>query len=312
MWVLFAFGSAIFAGITAILAKYGIRDTDSNLATAIRTVFVLLFAWLMVFIVGSQNQLSTISSHTLLFLILSGLATGASWLFYFKALQMGSVSKVTPIDKSSLLMTMLLAMIFLDEGITALKMVCMILIGVGTWLMIQKDSEENPTPDHGAENDSPTPGQAGAGGPDEPVNNQSGRWMLYAFLGAVFAALTSILGKIGIQGVESNLGTAIRTVVVLVMAWVIVFLTGKQRALRQIDRRSWLFLILSAFATGASWLCYYRALQDGPASVVAPIDKLSIVVTVFLSYLFFKEKLSTRGWVGLGLIVAGTLLLLTA
>ena len=164
MWVLFAFGSAIFAGITAILAKYGIRDTDSNLATAIRTVFVLLFAWLMVFIVGSQNQLSTISSHTLLFLILSGLATGASWLFYFKALQMGSVSKVTPIDKSSLLMTMLLAMIFLDEGITALKVVCMILIGVGTWLMIQKDSEENPTPDHGAENDSPTPGHAGAGG----------------------------------------------------------------------------------------------------------------------------------------------------
>ena len=308
MWVLFAFLSALFAGITAILAKFGIRKTDSYVATAIRTVFVLLFAWMMVFVVGSQGQINQISSRSLLFLVLSGLSTGASWLFYFKALQIGDINKVTPIDKSSLVLTMLLAIIFLGESVTWLKVLCMVLIGIGTWLMIQKKALKTTQP---AEVNTLEPGRAELTSPVEPSPGVSGKpWMLYAVGSAVFAALTSILGKVGIQGVESNLGTAIRTIVVLVMAWVIVFITRKQSTIKSIDKRSWIFLILSAVATGSSWLCYYKALQDGPASVVAPIDKLSIVVTVGLSYLFFKEKLSRQALLGLGLIVAGTLLLL--
>ncbi|HNX45302.1 MAG TPA: EamA family transporter [Anaerolineaceae bacterium] len=308
MWILFAFLSALFAGITAILAKFGIRKTDSYVATAIRTVFVLLFAWLMVFVVGSQGQINQISSRSLLFLVLSGLSTGASWLFYFKALQIGDINKVTPIDKSSLVLTMLLAIIFLGESVTWLKVFCMVLIGIGTWLMIQKKAPKVTQP---AEASLLEPSQAELTSTGELLPEVRGKpWMLYAVGSAVFAALTSILGKVGIQGVESNLGTAIRTIVVLVMAWVIVFITRKQNTIKSIDKRSWIFLILSAVATGSSWLCYYKALQDGPASVVAPIDKLSIVVTVGLSYLFFKEKLSRQALVGLALIVAGTLLLL--
>ena len=308
MWILFAFLSALFAWITAILAKFGIRKTDSYVATAIRTVFVLLFAWLMVFVVGSQGQINQISSRSLLFLVLSGLSTGASWLFYFKALQIGDINKVTPIDKSSLVLTMLLAIIFLGESVTWLKVFCMVLIGIGTWLMIQKKAPKVTQP---AEASLLEPSQAELTSTGELLPEVRGKpWMLYAVGSAVFAALTSILGKVGIQGVESNLGTAIRTIVVLVMAWVIVFITRKQNTIKSIDKRSWIFLILSAVATGSSWLCYYKALQDGPASVVAPIDKLSIVVTVGLSYLFFKEKLSRQALVGLALIVAGTLLLL--
>ena len=306
MWILFAFLSALFAGITAILAKFGIRKTDSYVATAIRTVFVLLCAWLMVFVVGSQGQINQISSRSLLFLVLSGLSTGASWLFYFTALQIGDINKVTPIDKSSLVLTMLLAIIFLGESVTWLKVFCMVLIGIGTWLMIQKKAPKVTQP---AEASLLEPSQAELTSTGELLPEVRGKpWMLYAVGSAVFAALTSILGKVGIQGVESNLGTAIRTIVVLVMAWVIVFITRKQNTIKSIDKRSWIFLILSAVATGSSWLCYYKALQDGPASVVAPIDKLSIVVTVGLSYLFFKEKLSRQALVGLALIVAGTLL----
>ncbi|MFZ3152045.1 MAG: EamA family transporter [Anaerolineaceae bacterium] len=285
MWIFFAFGSALFAGITAILAKRGIKNTDSNLATAIRTVVVLAFSWLMVFIVGSQSTIGDISTKTLVFLILSGLATGASWLFYFKAMQLGDVNKVTPVDKSSTILTMLLAVIFLGEPVTLTKVVGAVAIGIGTYMMIEKKQVS---------------GEKKSYGP----------WFLYAALSAVFASLTAILGKVGIQGVESNLGTAIRTVVVLIMAWVIVFITKKQGEIKNIDRKSWLFLILSGFATGGSWLCYYRALQDGPASVVVPIDKLSIVITIAFSYFFLKEKLSRKALAGLVLIVAGTLILL--
>lgn len=285
MWIVFAFGSALFAGLTAILAKVGIRSTDSNLATALRTVVVLAFSWVLVFLQGSWHGLGQISARTLLFLILSGLATGASWLCYFRALQLGDVNKVTPIDKASTVLTMLLALLFFHEPITLLKALCIVLIALGTWLMIQKK-----------------PGSAA---------RASGRgWMLYAFASAVFASLTSILGKAGIENIDSNLGTAIRTIVVLLMAWVVVFATGKQRGIRQIDRTSWIFLILSGFATGGSWLCYYRALQLGPASVVVPIDKLSILVTIAFSWVVFKERLGRRAGVGLALIVAGTLLLL--
>ena len=284
MWLLFAFGSALFAGLTAILAKCGIRNTDSNVATALRTGVVLVFSWLMVLVVGAQSEIRDISAKVLIFLILSGLSTGISWLCYFKALQIGDINKVTPIDKSSTVITMLLAFIFLREEITGLKFISMVLIGIGTYLMIQKKETQEKAEDK--------------------------KWLLYAVGSAVFASLTSILGKIGIQDVNSNLGTAIRTAVVLVMAWIVVFVTGKQDTVKDIDRKSWLFLILSGFATGGSWLCYYRALQTGPASVVVPIDKLSILVTIAFSYIVFHEKLSLKSGTGLLFVVVGTLALL--
>lgn len=291
MWVVFAFGSALFAGLTAILAKCGIKNTDSNVATALRTVVVLAFSWIMVFVVGAQGGIAEISSKTLIFLILSGLATGASWLCYFRALQLGDVNKVTPIDKSSTVLTMLLAIIFFGEGITVIKVGAMILIAVGTFLMIQKKKTDNQSKIH---KDSK---------PDK-------RWLIYAFGSAVFASLTAILGKIGIENINSNLGTAIRTVVVLIMAWVVVFIQGKQHTVKTIDKPSWLFLGLSGIATGGSWLCYYRALQTGPASVVVPIDKLSILVTIAFSYIVFKEKLTLKSGIGLVLIVGGTMMML--
>ena len=285
MWILFAFGSAFFAGVTAILAKCGIRQTDSHVATVVRTVVVLLFSWIMVFLVGSQGDIPAVDAKTWAFLVLSGLATGASWLCYFRALQLGDINKVVPIDKSSTVLTMVLAFLFLQEGLTWLKAASMAAIAAGTYLMIQKKAT----------------GQEKAG---------RRAWLLYALLSAVFASLTAILGKVGIEGVESNLGTAIRTGVVLVMAWVVVFVTGKGQEVRRIPRRELGFLCLSGLATGASWLCYYKALHDGPASVVVPIDKLSILVTIAFSYFVFHERLTRRGAAGLCLIVAGTLAML--
>lgn len=285
MWLAFAFGSAVFAGVTSILAKCGIRKTDSTVATAIRTIVVLIFSWLMVFVVGSQDQLRVLNGRTLLFLVLSGLATGASWLCYFRALQLGDINKVVPIDKSSTVLTILLAWVFLREEITAPKAAGVVLIAIGTLLMLEKK--------------------------DAAAPKAKGRsWLLYAVGAAVFASLTSILGKIGITGVESNLGTAIRTGVVLIMAWVMVFAAGKQRAVREISGRELGFICLSGLATGASWLCYYRALHDGLASVVVPIDKLSILVTVAFSGVVFRERLTKRAAVGLAGIVLGTFVML--
>ena len=284
MWIIYAFGSAFFAGITAILAKIGIKNTDSNLATAIRTIVILVFSWLMVFIVGSFNTISNLTMKTIIFLILSGLSTGLSWLCYFKALQLGNVNKVTPIDKSSTILTMILAMIFLNEEITLLKIVSIILIGIGTYMMIEKKKDDKVASDN--------------------------KWLFFAIGSAVFASLTSILGKVGIEGVESNLGTAIRTIVVLVMAWIVVFVTRKQTEIKNIDKKSWKFLIFSGLTTGLSWLCYYKALQDGQASIVVPIDKLSILITIAFSYFYLKEKLNKKSVTGLIGTVVGTLLLL--
>lgn len=285
MWVLFAFASAFFAGVTSILAKIGVKDVDSHVATAIRTIIVLIFSWIMVFIIGSQSTIVNIDGKTFLFLILSGLSTGGSWLCYFKALQLGDVNKVVPIDKSSTILTMILAFIFLNEKITINMVIGIIGIAIGTYLMIQKKEKA-----------------------EKIVKRKA--WLIYALLSALFASLTSILGKVGIENVESNLGTAIRTIVVLVMAWIIVFAAKKQRDIKKIDKRSLIFLILSGVATGASWLCYYKALQDGLASIVVPIDKLSILVTVLFAYIFLKEKLSKKSLLGLILIIVGTLLLL--
>ena len=274
MWILYATGSAFFAGITSILAKCGIKKTDSDVATAIRTIVVLLFSWLMVLVAGSGSGIGEIDGKTMLFLVLSGIATGASWLCYFRALQVGDVNKVVTIDKSSTVLTIFLALIFLREGLSIGKAVAVILIGAGTMLMITKKEGET---------------------------NQQGEkkeWMLYA-----------ILGKIGIEGVDSNLGTAIRTTVVLVMAWMMVGITGKHHQVKELKKKELIFIVLSGLATGASWLCYYRALQEGLASVVVPIDKLSILVTILFSWIVFHEKLSKKAAWGLVCIVVGTLLL---
>ena len=288
MWIMFAFGSAAFAGLTSILAKCGIKKTDSTAATAIRTIAVLAFSWLMVFIVGSQSEITSISLKSWVFLILSGIATGASWLCYFKALSLGDINKVVPIDKSSTVLTIILALIFFGEEITPVKLAAIVLVAVGTFLMIQKRETKASSGEKG----------------------KSAGWLIYALLSAVFASLTSILGKIGIDNVESNLGTAIRTAVVLLMAWMMVFITNKQSSVKQIDKKELCFILVSGVATGASWLCYYKALQDGPASVVVPIDKLSILVTVAFSYIVFKEKLSVKSLVGLIMIVVGTLMMI--
>lgn len=284
MWIWFAFGSALFAGVTAILAKCGIKDTDSTVATAIRTIVVLIFSWIMVFVVGSQNQISSISGKTLLFLVLSGSATGASWLCYFRALQLGNINKVVPIDKSSTILTLILAFLLLKEPISLAKGLGIVLIAIGTFLMIEKK---------------------------DVVEHEEGRgWFLYACGSAVFASLQAILGKVGITGVESNLGTAIRTIVVLVMAWIMVAMSGKAKEVRKVPKKELGFICLSGIATGGSWLCYYKAMHEGPASLVVPIDKLSILVTIAFSYIVFHEKLSKRAALGLIGIVAGTLVML--
>lgn len=287
MWILYAVLSSFFAGLTSILAKIGINKTDSTVATAIRTIVVLLFSWIMVFIVGSQTTIGEIETKTLVFLILSGLATGASWLCYFKAIQIGNINKVVPIDKSSTVLTIILAFIFLGEKISGLKILAVILIAIGTFLMIDIKR-----------------------GTKFFSKDASNSWFIYAALSAIFASLTAILGKIGIQNIESNLGTAIRTIVVLLMSWMMVFVQGKQGKIKHIESKELLFIILSGFATGGSWLFYYKALQDGLASVVVPIDKLSIVFTMLFSYIVFGEKLNKKTFSGLVFVIIGTLLMI--
>lgn len=280
MWVLFAFGSALFAGLTSVLAKTGVKTTDSDVATAIRTCVVFVFSWLMVFVVGSQNSITDIDLHTWIFLILSGISTGASWLCYYKALKMGDINKVVVIDKSSTVISMIFAIVFLGEHFTFVTVLCIAAIAFGTFLMVYKKSQKS-------------------------TKNKS--WILWATLSAVFAALTSVLGKVGVQNIDSNLGTAIRTFIVLIMSFLIVFIKQKQSYIKSVPKKELLFLCLSGIATGTSWLCYYKALKDGLVSVVVPIDKLSILVTVVFSYFVFKEKLSKKSLFGLALIVVGTI-----
>ena len=284
IWIIAAVLSAVFAGLTSILAKCGIKKTDSDLATALRTIVVLAFSWIMVFVVGSQNTITEIGGTSIIFLILSGLATGASWICYFKALSLGDINKVVPIDKSSTVLTVLLAIIcFGETSNLPAKLIATAILAAGIFLMVEKKQSEQ--------------------------KSESKSWMIYAALSAVFAALTSILAKAGITGVESNLGTAIRTGVVLIMAWAIVLAKGKQKALIRMDKKELLFIALSGIATGASWLCYYYAIQNGIVSVVVPIDKLSILVTVIFSYFVFNEKLSKKALLGLSLMVVGTLIM---
>ena len=284
MWILMAILSAVFAGLTSILAKCGIKKTDSDVATALRTVVVLVFSWIMVFIVGSYNSIGDIGLTSLIFLVLSGLATGASWICYFKALSMGDINKVVPIDKSSTILTVLLAIICFGETSNLwMKLLATLILAVGIFLMVEKKIT------------------------DKVASGKS--WMIYAIFSAIFAAATSILAKVGISGVESNLGTAIRTGVVLIMAWIIVFARKKHVQLAYLDKKELLFICFSGIATGASWLCYYYAIQNGIVSVVVPIDKMSILVTVTFSYFVFKEKLSKKAFLGLALMLTGTLLM---
>lgn len=282
MWLVMAVLSAVFAGLTSVLAKCGIKKTDSDVATALRTVVVLAFSWIMVLIVGSYGSIVSIGAKSLLFLVLSGFATGASWICYFKALSMGDINKVVPIDKSSTILTVLLAIIcFGETDNLAVKLIGTTLLAVGIFLMIEKKQSE--------------------------AHGENKSWMIYAVLSAVFAALTSILAKVGISGVESNLGTAIRTAVVLIMAWVVVFAKGKHTQVKTLDKKELVFIGFSGLATGASWLCYYYAIQNGVVSVVVPIDKMSVLIAVGFSFFVFKEKLSVKAVIGLGLMLAGTL-----
>lgn len=284
MWLVMAVLSSVFAGLTSILAKCGIKKTDSDVATAIRTIVVLAFSVLMTFITGAFQDLHLITAKSILFLILSGLATGASWICYFKALSMGDVNKVVPIDKSSTVLSVLLAVIFFQETNNLfVKLIGTLLLAVGIFLMVEKQKST--------------------------VVHEKRQWVVYAVLSAVFASLTSILAKIGIENVDSNLATTIRTCIVLIMAWLIVFAKGKQNQIKKIDKKELLFICLSGIATGASWLCYYYAIQNGIVSVVVPIDKLSVVVSILFSYIVFKEKLSKKAFAGLCLMVAGTLLM---
>ena len=284
MWISMAILSAFFAGLTSILAKCGIKKTDSDVATALRTIVVLVFAWCMAFVAGSAGMVTNISTKSFLFMVLYGIATGAAWLCYFKALSLGDVNKVVPIDKSSTILSVLLAMVLFQEtGQLAAKLVGIVLLAAGTYLMIEQKGRS--------------------------IKSKNSRWLVYAVLSAVFAALTSILGKVGISGVESNLGTAVRTGVVLLMAWGIVFLKGKQGQVKSVDKKELAFIVLSGIATGASWLCYYNAIQNGIVSVVVPIDKMSILVTVLFSYVVLKEKLSKKSFAGLCLMAIGTLVM---
>ena len=284
MWVLLAFGSALFAGLSSVLAKCGIKKTSSEVATAIRTAIVLCMAFLMTLIVGSLGDFGKISPKSWIFLVLSGISTGVSWLCFFKALELADVNKVVPVDKTSTVLTLIFAMVFFRESVNVWKIVSVLAICVGTFLMIERKGL---------------------------VESRSGKgWFLFACLSAVFASLTSIWGKVGIDGVESNLGTLIRTFIVLLMSFLVVTVTKKGKEIKRISRRDLLFIVLSGLATGASWLCYYRALKDGVTTVVVSVDKLSMLVTVGFSVFILKEKLSVKGLIGLFLIVAGTIALI--
>jgi len=288
-WLIFASGAAIFAALTTVLAKIGLKNVDSHLATAIRTVVVLAFAWLMVFIVGSQSEIFTASGRSWVFLVLSGLAAGGSWLCFFRALQLGSVNQVVSIDKSSTIMTMILAIIFLGEPMGMVTVAGMGLMAIGTWLMLEK--------------------QKASGSHSQSFADKSRKsWLFFALLAAVFASLTAILGRVGIADIEANLGTAIRTMAVVPMSWLMVLITKGHTRITSIDRKSWMFLLLSGVATGASWLLFYRALQLGSASLVVPVDKLSIVLTMGFARVFLGERFSWRSLAGLVLLTVGTLL----
>ena len=281
MWIIFALLAAFFAGITTIFSKIGVNNVDSTLATSLRTAIILIFNLLVVLFIGSFNEINKLDFKIIIFLILSGITTALLWLSYFKALQLCDVNKVTPIDKTSIVLTLLLSSLFLNEKITIIKIISMVLILIGTFLMTNIKAKK--------------------------CDN---KWLIYAILTAIFTSLATILGKIGIKDIESNFGTLIRTIIVFIIIWSIVFIKGKHKEIKVINKKSWLFIFLSGITTGLSWLCYFKALQGGEASIVFPIEKLSIVVAIIFSCIFLKEKINKKSILGLILIVVGTLLLI--
>lgn len=289
MSIILALLAALFASFTAILAKIGIEKVDSNLATAVRTVVVVIMAYLMVAITGQTDSIFNISMKSYIFLILSGLTTGMSWLCFFKAIQIGDVSKVVPIDKASVVLTILLSFIILGEPATAFVVSGGIIISIGTFVLIGKEKKNDRKKKKG-------------------FNTKS--YIFLAVLSAVFAALTNILAKIGIEDVDSNVATFIRTVVIILFAWGIVFFQGTFKELKNISKKSYLFLLLSGAATGLSWLCYFAALALGKVSIVNPIDKFSVVLTMVLSFIILKEKPTKNTIAGAILITIGTALLI--
>lgn len=281
LWILMAISSSFFAGLTAIFAKLGIKKTDSDVATLLKTVVVLIFSWIMVLIVGSAESISDISNKSFLFLVLSGIATGASWICYFKALSIGNINKVTVVDKSSMILSVLLAIILFGEtNNLIIKLALIVLYSLGVFLMIEKKRDNKET---------------------------KKRWLILALAAALFASLTTILAKAGIKDVESNLATAIRTSVVLIMSFMIVLIKKKENLLTQVEPKEMMFIFLSGIATGASWLCYYYAIQNGIVSVVVPIDKMSALFTILFSFIVFKERISKKSLIGLILMLISTL-----
>lgn len=282
MWILFSLGAALFAGITTIFGKFGVKDVDVTLATSIRTTVILLFCLIVVFFVGSFEELNNINIKVYFFLFLSGVTTALLWLSYFKALQLGTVNKVTPVDKTSIILTLILSAIFLKEKITFVKIVSMILILFGTILMVSR--REN--------------------------KGKSSKWLLYAIYTSIFTSIATIVGKIGIKDIESNLGMLLRTIIIFIIIWAIVLIKKKYKDIKKITKKGIIFIILSGITTGLSWLFYFKALQLGEASVVFSIEKLSIVVSVILSIIFLKEKLNIKGIIGLIVILLGEVLLI--
>lgn len=282
MWILYAAASAVFAGVTTIFLKKGVHTTNTNAALALRTIVIFVFSIIIVLITGSQNQIYTIKNKTWIFLILSGLSTGAGWYYYYKALQFGNVNKVSPLSKSSLVLTILLSFIFLNEEINAGKLFSIIVITIGTYFIIDYKKSKSENADNNI-------------------------WLIYAVLSLLFSALTPIFGKIGIDEIESNLGSAIRTFVVVIAAWLILFIKKDYKEFKNVNKSEIKFIILSGITGGSSWLLYYKALQDGVTSAVAAIDKLSLLVAIILSYFIFDEKINKKIVLGLILILAGTI-----
>lgn len=281
MWIINAFLSAIFAGMTSILSKMGLEDISSHYVTALRTSVVLVFTWVMYYVTGSSMQ--GINSYNFMFIVLSGFATGASWLCYYRALSLADVSQVVPIDKLSTFLTMIFAFVIFHEEVTWVKVVCIFMMFIGTYLMQKRPQKEL---------------------------NHDKRWLIYAFLSAIFASLTAILAKIGIENVDSQTVTALRTIVVVIMAWIVVFVTKSYSPIALLNKKQLKAIFFSALATGLSWLCYFAALKEGPASIVVPIDKLSIVISILFAYFVLNEKQSIKTILGLICIVISTLLLL--
>ena len=281
MYIIYALLASVFSGLTSVFAKTGIKNIDSLLATFLRTIVISLFLFLIVIWKENLNEIFLLDKKTILFLILSGISNTLLWICYFKALDLGTVSKVTPVDKTSIVLTLILSSLFLNEKITTIKIISIVLILSGTFLTIKKESK----------------------------GSKDNKWIIYAILTAVFTSTTTVLSKIGIESTNTTLITFLRTIVVLIILTTITLFKKKYKSIKDIEKRSWLFIILSGLSTSLSWLFYFKALALGEASIVFPIEKLSLVVSILISIIFLKEKVNKKQIIGIIIIVIGTSLL---